>query len=326
VGVSRPFLPPPPPPPPHTNPSYSYNLDTDQRTSVYPEGSYPHLYHHHQYMRPPEGQAPYHPPPSNYLNYHYPHPYAHHNYFGSPHPESNGRSTSLSTRTDKKKVEHTNSGIETLERNIRKSPVVLIVESFSDCAGRCRSVQMILSNLGVSEQDILVYSLDSRSDGAILSRHVTKMTGYDNVPVLFVGGQCLGDYVAILSMQRLDQLRPKLMDAGVKSVVNAIPSATLATNIFGYPKALVEGQLSVREGNTESVMNVLVACCGSSAADKVPTLIEQCVANNWSVKLLCTKSGEHFFKSFGSDRVIAAIGAENIYRDEDEWSFEYEGK
>ena len=71
-------------------------------------------------------------------------------------------------------------------------------------------------------------------------------------------------------------------------------------------------------------MNVLIACCGSSAADKVPMLVEKCVAQNWSVKLLCTSSGEHFFKSFGSERVLKAIGADNVYRDEDEWSFEYD--
>ena len=71
-------------------------------------------------------------------------------------------------------------------------------------------------------------------------------------------------------------------------------------------------------------MNVLIACCGSSAADKVPMLVEKCVAQDWSVKLLCTSSGEHFFKSFGSERVLKAIGADNVYRDEDEWSFEYD--
>jgi gamma-glutamylcyclotransferase (GGCT)/AIG2-like uncharacterized protein YtfP len=94
--------------------------------------------------------------------------------------------------------------------------------------------------------------------------------------------------------------------------------------LFAFATLFVaDGQQGKREGAAQT-LNVLIACCGSSAADKIPTLVERCVALNWSVKLLCTASGERFWKSFGSQRVIDAIGAENIYRDEDEWSFEYD--
>ena len=44
----------------------------------------------------------------------------------------------------------------------------------------------------------------------------------------------------------------------------------------------------------------------------------------WSVKLICTKGGEHFFKDWGLARVVKAIGPDNIYRDDDEWAFSYE--
>ena len=77
------------------------------------------------------------------------------------------------------------------------------------------------------------------------------------------------------------------------------------------------------ESNGDSAaapLNVLVGCCGSSASDKVPELVERCVARGWNVKLLTTSSGEHFFKSFGMGRIVESIGADNIYRDEDgEW-------
>jgi len=171
-----------------------------------------------------------------------------------------------------------------------------------------------------------VLALDTRPlEGPAIGQYIANTTGHTTVPVLFVGGRCVGDYTSILNQARNDQLRTRLTAAGVKSVVHAIPLPTLEANIYGYPKALVEGQEGNRRGNLDSApLNVLVGCCGSSAADKIPNLIERCVAKGWSVKLLCTSSGEHFFKSFGMGRIIKSIGAENVYRDEDEWSFEYD--
>ena len=131
------------------------------------------------------------------------------------------------------------AGPAKLEANLRKYPVVLIVEQFSETAGRCRSVHKIVSNLGVSERSELhLLALDTRSDGPHIAQWLTHTTGYSTVPLLFVGGQCVGDYPTILNLVRTDQLRSKLMDAGVRSVVPAIPTATLETNIYGYPKAL----------------------------------------------------------------------------------------
>ena len=101
------------------------------------------------------------------------------------------------------------------------------------------SFQKIVSNLGVNERkELHVVVLDTRHDGALIGQWVTHTTGYASVPVLFVNGRCLGDYRKILTLCRSDQLRSKLMDAGIKSVVSAIPSATLETNIYGYPKSL----------------------------------------------------------------------------------------
>jgi len=221
-----------------------------------------------------------------------------------------------------KQVEMSES-VVTMLRNIESKPIVLFTEDSSKGSGQSRVVKMILSNLGVNaETDMVIYNLDARSDGPKLSSKLTQMTGYDSHPILYVNGKCFGDYHAILARCKNDELRPKLTDAGVKGVVSAIPVTTLESNIFGYPKALGMGQREQDTGAT--TMNLLVACCGSSASDKIPELIDKCVGNNWSVKLVCTSSGEHFFKSFGMERVITAIGSENIYRDEDEWSFEYE--
>jgi len=221
------------------------------------------------------------------------------------------------------KQEEMSESVVTMLRNIETKPVVLFVEDSSKGSGQSRVVKMILSNLGVNaETDMVIYNLDVRSDGPKLASKLTQMTGYDSQPILYINGKCFGDYHAILARCKNDELRPKLTDAGIKGVVSAIPVTTLESNIFGYPKALGMGQREQDAGAT--TMNLLVACCGSSASDKIPELIDKCVRNNWSVKLVCTSSGEHFFKSFGMERVINAIGSENIYRDEDEWSFEYE--
>ena len=214
-----------------------------------------------------------------------------------------------------------------IESTIRTYPVVLVAETFGECAGRCRSVHKILLNLGVEEDaELKVLAVDTRPvEGPLIQQYVSRTTGHAGVPVLFVGGRCLGDYAAVLGLARNDKLRSALASAGVGGVVPAIPLPTLAENIYGYPKGLVEGQ----EGNygrgtvyrrhdaAAAPLNVLIGACGSSASDKIPELVERCVAKGWSVKLLTTSSGEHFFKSFGMSRILDSIGAENVYRDEE---------
>ena len=120
-------------------------------------------------------------------------------------------------------------------------------------------------------------------------------------------------------MLRSGELHKRLTAQNIR-VVNEIPEATLETNVFGYPKGLVHG---AKSGRTGGQMNVLIGSCGSSAADKIPELVERCVAEGFAVKLVTSKPGEHFFKDFGINRIRNAIGGENIYRDDDEWNFEY---
>lgn len=225
---------------------------------------------------------------------------------------------------------YTNTQITTssnVEYILSQHTVVLITENFSEAAGRCRSVRKIISNLGVGETtaEFNVLPLDARPvDGPAIGKFIAQVTGYTNVPILFIDGVCVGDYKSILNQARSGHLRTKLIDAGIRNIVSAIPSATLEANIYGYPKALNHGQEGNRRNDLSAPLNVLIGACGSSASDKIPTLVETCVAKGWAVKLICTNSGEHFFKTFGMQRILNSIGADNVYRDEDEWSFEYD--
>ena len=195
---------------------------------------------------------------------------------------------------------------------ITQQTVVLFVEKYGESAGKCRVVQMILSNLGVTQQDMAIFAFDALANGLEMKRQVSLLTGFTDLPLLFIEGRCIGNSETILHLSRVDGLRPKLIAAKVPGIVNAIPTTTLENNVYGYPKALTSGQTGSRAGTK---MNVLLGACGSSAADKVPDLVEACVAKGWSVKLVATRSGEHFYKSFGMQRIVDAIGAENIYRD-----------
>jgi len=220
---------------------------------------------------------------------------------------------------------HSNNAVD-VEFILSQSTVVLITENFGEASGRCRSIQKIISNLGVDElSDLKVLPLDTRPvDGSIIGKYIAQSTGYTNVPVLFIGGTCVGDYKSILNQARSGLLRSKLINAGIETVVSAIPASTLEANIYGYPKALSHGQEGNRRNDLLAPLNVLIGACGSSASDKIPTLVDTCVAQGWAVKLICTSSGEHFFKTFGMKQILDSIGADNVYRDEDEWSFEYD--
>eukprot|EP00931_Biecheleriopsis_adriatica_P006363 TRINITY_DN107776_c0_g1_i1.p1 TRINITY_DN107776_c0_g1~~TRINITY_DN107776_c0_g1_i1.p1 ORF type:complete len:716 (-),score=109.81 TRINITY_DN107776_c0_g1_i1:93-2240(-) len=198
--------------------------------------------------------------------------------------------------------------------------LVVFSECFSENAGPCREVKMIFSNLGVPQDSMVVYELDSMIDGWTIGSEVSNLSGIRPPPIIFLNGKSMGSRDEVVSLLQTGRLQELLAEAGVKTV-GRIPEATLADNIFAYPKALVHGGSGIRHGGR---MNVLIGSCGSSASDKIPELVERCTAQGWNVKLVTTRSGEHFFKAFGMQRIMQSIGPENMYRDDDEWNFEYQ--
>lgn len=239
--------------------------------------------------------------------------------------EENASNTALTNWENLRKAVPTVIDVESI---LKQHAVVLITENFGESAGRCRSVQKIISNLGLNDidsTDLKVIPLDLRpADGPMIGKYIAQSTGYTNVPVLFIDGECIGNYQNVLNQARSGALRTKLIESGISGIVSAIPASTLDMNLYGYPKALSNGQEGNRRHDLTAPLNVLIGACGSSAADKIPQLVEACVDKGWAVKLICTTSGEHFFKTHGMTRILDSIGADNVYRDEDEWSFDYD--
>jgi hypothetical protein len=121
-----------------------------------------------------------------------------------------------------------------------------------------------------------------------MRRQLAAMTGKERAPYLFLSGEYMGEPDDIVNLIRDGSLQERIRAAGQPALpVTETPS--LEHNIFGYPKG---GLTAPRDGKR----NVLLCACGSSAADKVPQLVEALV-----------KAGHHV-----KERLINAFGCAEI--------------
>ena len=175
-------------------------------------------------------------------------------------------------------------------------------------------LKSVMSNIGITEVHLVdVSGLDMYSLN--LKKKLAIHSGKERTPYLYFKGQCLGEVDDIVTMVKNGNLQTLLNAEGLPVLMrNETPS--LDNNIFSYPKG---GLVEPRDGKH----NVLLCCCGSSAADKIPELVERLVDAGHNVKLVPTNSSETFFRDFGMERILSKIKPSDIYRDDDEWNFRY---
>ncbi len=197
---------------------------------------------------------------------------------------------------------------------IRQNPMVLFYEDEDPWSYMLRSILSNISATGVKQIDVA-----GRDPTAIKMRRALVSIGDKaTVPYLFLKGENLikrDDLRDLVDMVKANRLQERMIEAGLTvSTLDETPS--LDKNMFGYPKgALTEVGTGKR--------NVLLCACGSSAADKIPTLVERIVDAGHNVKLIPSVSAEKFFRDFGADQIDAKITPNDYYRDDDEWSFRY---
>ena len=175
-------------------------------------------------------------------------------------------------------------------------------------------LESVMGNIGAT--DLYTVNLSNMGDRELRWRQqLIAHSGKDDVPYLYFDGECLGEVEFIMQMVQAGSFQEMLQGAGL-NVLMKTETPSLDNNIFGYPKGGLTEKPDARK-------NILVACCGSSAADKIPELVERLVAEGHDVKLVPSKPAEHFFKDFGMDRILKTLKPSDIYRDDDEWNFRY---
>ncbi len=175
-------------------------------------------------------------------------------------------------------------------------------------------LKSILSNIGVT--DLHLVDVAGVGQHAIkMRRQLVALSGKDTVPYLYFEGQCLGKRQDIVDMVLAGDLQQRIHDAELQVLLRH-QSPSLDDNIFGYPKG---GLTDPRDGKR----NVLLCACGSSAADKIPELVERLVDAGHNVKLVPSVSAEKFFQDFGAEKIASKIKHSDYYRDDDEWNFRY---
>ena len=135
------------------------------------------------------------------------------------------------------------SPMEKFKMNLQKYKVLLVVDHFGESSGRCRSIKKIILNLGVNEStELFTLDLGSHGNPVEIAQWIASTSGHDssNVPLLFVNSKFVGDSNMVLQLVKTNNMRSILINAGIDTVVNTIPAATLQENIYGYPKSLGE--------------------------------------------------------------------------------------
>ena len=211
------------------------------------------------------------------------------------------------------RIEKTNPEENPLDFNyiISNNKIVLF---YNDDDPWSYMLSSVMSNIGVTEihkVDISGFDLYTLN----LRKKLTVHSGKEKPPYLYFNGNCLGEVDDIMTMVRDGQLQNMIKAEGLPVLLrNETPS--LDNNIFSYPKG---GLVEPRDG----AHNILLCCCGSSAADKIPELVERLTDAGHNVKLVPTPSSETFFKDFGMERILKKLRPSDIYRDDDEWNFRY---
>lgn len=196
-------------------------------------------------------------------------------------------------------------------RIVANNPIVLFYADEDPWSYMLRS---ILANIGITS----VKLIDVEGHGANvmkMRRQLNVLTGKETAPYLFFQGECLGQRSDIVDMILKGHLQERVHEAGLPVLLRH-ESPSLDKNIFGYPKG------GLTDAPTEK-RNVLLCACGSSAADKVPELVERITAAGHNVKLIPSVSAEKFFRDFGTERIEKCITHNDYYRDDDEWNFRY---
>ena len=194
---------------------------------------------------------------------------------------------------------------------VEDDPIVLFYDDEDPWSNMLRN---ILDNIGVTRITAVDIS-GSEARAVKMRRQLVAMTGQDSVPYLFFKGECLGGREDIVGMVMDGSLQSRIDEAGLPVLLRH-ESPSLDRNIFGYPK----GGLTERP---DGKRNVLLAACGSSAADKIPELVERITDAGHNVKLIPSVAAEKFFKDHGAERILSRISPNDIYRDDDEWNFHY---
>ncbi len=196
-------------------------------------------------------------------------------------------------------------------RIVARHPIVMFYADEDPWSYMLRS---ILANIGITS----VKLIDIEGHGANvmkMRRQLNVLTGKEKAPYLFFQGECLGRRTDIVDMILKGHLQERVREAGLPVLLRH-ESPSLDKNIFGYPKG------GLTDAPTEK-RNVLLCACGSSAADKVPELVERITAAGHNVKLIPSVSAEKFFRDFGTERIEKCITHNDYYRDDDEWNFRY---
>ncbi|WP_170379364.1 flavoprotein [Ruegeria atlantica] len=196
-------------------------------------------------------------------------------------------------------------------RIVATNPLVLFYADEDPWSYMLRS---ILSNIGITS----IKLIDIEGHGANvmkIRRQLNVLTGKEKPPYLFFQSECLGRRSDIVDMILKGRLQERVHKAGLPVLLRH-ESPSLDKNIFGYPKG------GLTDAPTEK-RNVLLCACGSSAADKVPELVERITKAGHNVKLIPSVSAERFFRDFGAERIERCITHNDYYRDDDEWNFRY---
>ncbi|TMV05631.1 hypothetical protein FGK63_16440 [Ruegeria sediminis] len=196
-------------------------------------------------------------------------------------------------------------------RMIAENPIVLF---YSDDDPWSYMLKSILSNIGVTD----VRLVDVAGHGATamkMRKQLMALSGKDTVPYFYFQGECMGKRSDIVDMILSGTLQERIHEAGLPVLLRH-QSPSLDKNIFGYPKG---GLTDPRNGKR----NVLLCACGSSAADKIPELVERLTDAGHNVKLIPSVAAEKFFRDFGAERIAKKIKHSDYYRDDDEWNFRY---
>lgn len=177
----------------------------------------------------------------------------------------------------------------------------------------------VLNNIGAED----LVEIDVSGDSTLatrMRRQLEKMTSKPTVPYLFLRGEYLGKRQDIMDAYIAGRLQEDIKKAGLRVLLKT-ETPSLEHNDYGYPKG---GLTDPRDGKR----NVLLCACGSSAADKIPELVQKLTDLGHNVKLIPSPHAEHFFKDVKKREeqpydIYDHITPKDVYRDSDEWNFRY---
>ncbi|AXI54883.1 hypothetical protein C1J05_10595 [Sulfitobacter sp. JL08] len=203
-----------------------------------------------------------------------------------------------------------------VQRLIDENKLILF---YSDDDPWSYMLHSVLNNIGAED----LVEIDVSGDGTLatrMRRQLETMTGKLTVPYLFLERQYLGKRKDIMDSYIAGRLQEDIKKAGLRVLLKT-ETPSLEHNDYGYPKG---GLTDPRDGKR----NVLLCACGSSAADKVPELVQKLTDLGHNVKLIPSPHAEHFFKDVKKREerpydIYDHITPKDVYRDSDEWNFRY---